>query len=90
MPTQSGPHSPQQTLLQACGLLFLFRAFLRSEGEAQRAIWEEQILRLIAELVPCTGGSVLLGAPDSDIPEDCVAVPLCVRDAPSGKSRSFA
>ena len=76
--------APDQTLLQACGLLFLFRALARAQDERQRAVWEEQIVRLIADLVPCSGGAVVLGAPDAEIPEDCVALPLHVREAVGG------
>jgi Nif-specific regulatory protein len=84
MHPQAAPTSPEQTLLQACGLLFLFRALARAQDEAQRIVWEEQILRLIADLVPCTGGSVLLGETEAEIPEDCVAVPLLVRESVGG------
>ena len=76
--------SPEYTLLQACGLLFLFRALARAQDDTQRIVWEEQIVRLIADLVPCSGGSVLLGDAEAEVPEDCVAVPLHVRDTPGG------
>ncbi|HWD00339.1 MAG TPA: sigma 54-interacting transcriptional regulator [Candidatus Sulfopaludibacter sp.] len=80
MQPQPSSNGPQDTLLQACALLFLFRALARAQDEAQRIIFEEQIVRLIADLVPCTGGAVLLGAPtDDQIPQDCVALPLYVR-----------
>jgi len=84
MQPQPQLRSPEDTLLQACALLFLFRALVRSDGEAQRAIWEEQIVRLIGDLVPCSGGSVVLGACDDDIPQDCAAVPLSVRGENAG------
>ena len=76
--------TPEQTLLQACGLLFLFRALARAQDQAQRIVWEEQIVRLIADLVPCCGGSVILGNVGSEIPEDCLAVPLHVRESVGG------
>jgi len=79
MMSQPSPRSPENTLLQACALLFLFRALARSQDEAQRTVWEEQIVRLIGDLVPCSGGAVVLGVTDEDIPEDCVALPLYVR-----------
>jgi transcriptional regulator with GAF, ATPase, and Fis domain len=84
MHPQAAPNSSEHSLLQACGLLFLFRALARAQDEAQRIVWEEQIVRLIADLVPCTGGSVILGAADSELPEDCVAVPLYVRESAGG------
>jgi transcriptional regulator with GAF, ATPase, and Fis domain len=78
------PTSPETTLLQACGLLFLFRAMARTEDEAQCIVWEEQIVRLIGDLVPCSGGAVLLGPADDEIPEDCVALPIYVRGEAGG------
>jgi Nif-specific regulatory protein len=84
MHPEAASTSPEHALLQACGLLFLFRALARAQDDAQRVVWEEQIVRLIADLVPCSGGSVILGATDSEIPEDCVAVPLYVRESVGG------
>ena len=78
------PPPPETTLLQACALLFLFRALARTRDETQRIVWEEQIVRLIGDLVPCSGGAVLLGPTDAEIPEDCVALPLYVRGEPAG------
>ncbi|HTX39602.1 MAG TPA: sigma 54-interacting transcriptional regulator [Bryobacteraceae bacterium] len=75
---------PETTLLQACALLFLFRALARTRDEGQRIIWEEQIVRLIADLVPCAGGAVVLGPADDEIPEDCIALPLYVRGERGG------
>ena len=76
--------SPEDTLLRACALLFQFRALARSQDEAQRILWEEQIIRLIGDLVPCSGGAVVLGAGNEDVPADCVAVPLYIRDEIAG------
>ncbi len=84
MQAQPGPRPAQDTLLQACALLFLFRALVRSDGEAQRNIWEEQIVRLIGDLVPCSGGSVVLGSGNDEIPQDCVALPLYARGEIAG------
>jgi transcriptional regulator with GAF, ATPase, and Fis domain len=76
--------SPHITLLQSCALLFLFRAFGRAADETQRAVWERQILLLIADIVPCTGGAVILGACADEIPGNCIAVPLYARDDVAG------
>jgi hypothetical protein len=84
MHPQAAPPGPEHTLLQACGLLFLFRALARAQDDAQRAVWEEQIIRLIADLVPCSGGAVILGGSEAEIPEDCLALPLDVRGVPAG------
>src|SRR5690349_3652245 len=53
--------SPQQTLVRACSLIFLFRALALTQNGVHRARLEEQILRLIADLTPCHEGAVLLG-----------------------------
>lgn len=60
---EAAPHAtvPQHALLQACSLLFLFRALAASENESLRDALEAQLLRLISDLVPSTGGAVLLG-----------------------------
>jgi Nif-specific regulatory protein len=50
-----------QALLRACALQFLFRALANSESPAVRAVVEAQLLRLIGDLAPVTGGAVLLG-----------------------------
>jgi transcriptional regulator with GAF, ATPase, and Fis domain len=84
MQAHPAPRKPEDTLLQACAFLFLFRALARSEAEAHRAVFEEQIVRLLGDLLPCTGGAVVLGASSEDIPEDCIAVPLYVRGEPGG------
>jgi two-component system, NtrC family, response regulator HydG len=82
--------SPQHTLLRACSLLFLFRALATAKNEPQRAIFEEQIVALIGDLVPSTGGSVVLGsaAPsgaESDVGRtDSVELPLYVRGGVAG------
>ena len=84
MSPEPSASSPETTLLQACGLLFLFRALARTEDEALRIVWEEQIVRLIGDLVPCTGGAVILGASGEEVPEDCVVFPLYVRGEMGG------
>jgi transcriptional regulator with GAF, ATPase, and Fis domain len=54
--------APQQhTLLRACSLLFLFRALAGAANEQARATVEDHIVRLVADMVPCSGGLVLLG-----------------------------
>ena len=59
--TSSGMSAPQ-TLLQTCALQFLFRALANSESPTVRALVESQMLRLIGDLIPITGGAVLLGS----------------------------
>ncbi|HTS25921.1 MAG TPA: sigma-54 dependent transcriptional regulator [Bryobacteraceae bacterium] len=84
MMSQPAPQSPEHTLLQACSLLFLVRALARSRDEEQRIIWEEQIVRLIGDLVPCSGGAVVLGSEPVEVSEDCVVLPLEVRGEVGG------
>jgi transcriptional regulator with GAF, ATPase, and Fis domain len=84
MQPQPTQQSPQNALLQSCALLFLFRALARSQDEDQRILWESQIIRLIADLVPCTGGAVVLGASEDEIPQDCLALPLYIRGDVAG------
>jgi Nif-specific regulatory protein len=71
--------SAQNVLLRACSLLFLFRALATTRSEPQRATLEAQIIRLIGDLVPSTGGSVALGAAPSDAAPGAVCLPLYVR-----------
>ena len=47
-------------------------------------MWEQQIVRLIGDLVPCSGGAVLLGSANVEVTEDCVALPLYVRGEVGG------
>lgn len=84
MQPQPAAQSQRDTLLQACAVMFLFRALARTEDEAQRSFWEAHIIRLIEDLVPCTGGSVVLGVCEEEIPEDCIAVPLVIRGETGG------
>lgn len=58
--------TPQHTLLRACSLSFLFRALADSKNAALQGVLETQLLRLIGDLVPSTGGAVLLGTEAAD------------------------
>jgi Nif-specific regulatory protein len=69
----------EPTLLRACSLLFLFRAFSMSHDDRQRAMLEEQIVALVGDLVPSNGGAVRLAAALPPLPDPSVAVPLHVR-----------
>jgi len=60
-PPVAPPESPQHSLLRACSLLFLFRALATSQSAAHRPAIAQQIVRLIADIVPCSGGAILLG-----------------------------
>lgn len=49
-------------LLAACSLVFLFRALAGGMGEEQNSLLQNQILRLIRDLVPAKDGVLLVGA----------------------------
>jgi two-component system response regulator HydG len=58
--------SVQHTLLRVCSLLFLFRAVAESQSDS-RATLDCQLFSLLADIVPCLGGAVLLGAGEEDL-----------------------
>jgi Nif-specific regulatory protein len=60
-PPVLSPDSPQHALLRACSLLFLFRAIAMAQNGSHRATLESQLIRLIGDIVPSSGGAVLLG-----------------------------
>lgn len=53
-------------LLAACSLVFLFRALAASAGDDQTTLLQNQILRLVSDLIPIESGFILLGG---DLPE---------------------
>ena len=57
----------RNTLLEACSLLFLFRALASARDERQRHAFEEQLLCLVAGMVPCSGGAILLGQDEAEL-----------------------
>jgi len=54
--------SQNQTLLRACAVQFLFRALATANQSALRATLAEQLMRLIADIIPASGGGVMLGS----------------------------
>jgi Nif-specific regulatory protein len=60
-PPALSPDSQQHALLRACSLLFLFRAIAMAQSGSHRATLESQLVRLIGDIVPSSGGAVLLG-----------------------------
>jgi Nif-specific regulatory protein len=59
--TQRQPDA-KPVLLASCSLVFLFRALAASVGEAQNGLLQNQILRLIQDLIPTNEGLLLVGA----------------------------
>jgi Nif-specific regulatory protein len=53
--------STQHSLIRACSLIFLFRALALAKDTAHRVHLESQFLRMVADLVPCESGAVILG-----------------------------
>jgi two-component system, NtrC family, response regulator HydG len=60
-------------LLAACGLVFLFRALASSVGEAQTKLLQDQIVRLIGDLLPLEEGLILLGRDAEELQQAYVA-----------------
>src|SRR5271157_1286516 len=61
------PDSPQHALLRACSFLFLFRAIAMAQSGSHRTTLESQLVGLIGEIVPSSGGAVLLGRDADDL-----------------------
>ena len=60
----AGPQAPdtKPVLLAACSLVFLFRALAASLGQGPNKILQNQILRLVGDLIPTREGILILGA----------------------------
>src|SRR4051794_14675345 len=56
------PVDTKPVLLAACSLVFLFRALAASIGDAQTGLLQNQILRLVSDLIPVERGHILLGS----------------------------
>jgi two-component system, NtrC family, response regulator HydG len=54
-------------LLAACSLVFLFRAVAASAGNTKTTVLQRQILRTIADLIPCDQGFLLLGGTAAEL-----------------------
>ena len=57
----AAPLEANHALLQACSLLFLFRALASTESQGYRDTIEAQLLELLGDLIPCAGCAVVLG-----------------------------
>ncbi|MFL6464715.1 MAG: sigma 54-interacting transcriptional regulator [Bryobacteraceae bacterium] len=56
------PVDTKPVLLAACSLVFLLRALAASIGDAQTGLLQNQILRLVSDLIPVERGHILLGS----------------------------
>ncbi|MBV9443141.1 MAG: sigma 54-interacting transcriptional regulator [Acidobacteriaceae bacterium] len=61
------PVDTKPVLLAACSLVFLFRALAASIGEGQSELLQNQILRLVYDLVPGAEGLLLLGSTSAEL-----------------------
>ncbi len=61
------PADTKPVLLAACSLVFLFRALAASIGEGQNKLLQNQILRLVSDLVPVEQGLLLIGPSAQDL-----------------------
>jgi len=66
-PPELPADSPQHALLRACSVLFFFRAIAMAHRGSHRATLESQLVGLIGEIVPSSGGAVLLGRDADDL-----------------------
>ncbi|MCU1237981.1 MAG: sigma54 specific transcriptional regulator, Fis family [Candidatus Solibacter sp.] len=80
----------RHTLLQACGLLFLFRALASARDEQRRHAFDGQLLALLQGVLPCSGGAILLGHDEAALraaiadPASTAAVPIWAHGKPAG------
>jgi transcriptional regulator with GAF, ATPase, and Fis domain len=58
---------PKPVLLAACSLVFLFRAIAATPGETQSRLLQNQIVRLVGDLVPTQQGILYLGASSDEL-----------------------
>ena len=77
--------SPQHALLRACSFLFLFRAIAMAQTGSHRATLESHLIGLIGEIVPSSGGAVLLGRDADDLRSAARDIP-----APAGLAEIVA
>jgi len=65
--TSQAAEDVKPVLLAACSLVFLFRALAATAGEAQTRLLQNQILRLVSDLIPVREGLLLLGASGAEL-----------------------
>ncbi len=59
---QTGTNDVKPVLLASCSLLFLFRALAASSANGQSKLLQNQILRLVSDLIPIEAGYLVLGS----------------------------
>jgi two-component system, NtrC family, response regulator HydG len=64
---QAAPAEGGRTLLQACSLLFLFRALAATENQGYRETIETQLTELLHEMIDCAGVAAVLGGTAAEI-----------------------
>ncbi len=63
----AAPVETKPVLLGACSLVFLFRALASTTGDAQSRVLQNQILRLVSDLIPTDEGLLLLASDSSEL-----------------------
>src|SRR3954454_4343753 len=58
---QAGTSDVKPVLLASCSLVFLFRALAASSASGQSRLLQNQILRLVSDLIPADAGYLVLG-----------------------------
>lgn len=61
------PVDAKPVLLAACSLVFLFRAIAATVGEGQNRLLQNQIVRLVGDMIPIRHGILYLGANCEDL-----------------------
>ncbi|MGA9626427.1 MAG: sigma-54-dependent Fis family transcriptional regulator, partial [Bryobacteraceae bacterium] len=74
-PPELPADSPQHALLRACSFLFLFRAIAMAQSGSHRTTLESHLIGLIGEIVPSSGGAVLLGRDADDLRSAAGGIP---------------
>ncbi|MBV9498264.1 MAG: sigma 54-interacting transcriptional regulator [Acidobacteriaceae bacterium] len=68
--TEPAPVTAAETkpvLLAACSMVFLFRALAAAVNDEQRQMLQDQVLRLVSDLIPQHDGLLLLGSSCSEL-----------------------
>jgi transcriptional regulator with GAF, ATPase, and Fis domain len=66
-PVAASARDAKPTLLAACSLVFLSRALAAGMDDEQNTLLQNQILRLVGDLIPIEDGVLLLGASAAEI-----------------------
>jgi two-component system response regulator HydG len=74
-PAPAEPAETRPILLAACSAVFLFRALAASMSGEPNFLLQSQILRLVGDLIPASGGVLLLGGSLAELQDALAAHP---------------